>query len=919
MELTVDSFIFDLMVQDASCIGSMDGSATINISGGNPFPGGQYDVDRSWSPGTSRTNVVVTGPTLDPGTYSITVSDMINNCDTVFTFTIGSTNTISADIVVQPASCSDTNDGQATVTGLTNGVTTGPYDMQLVDDAGMPIGNPIPNVTTTFFTDLMPGNYGVVIVEGACSSDTIPFTITAPDPITIQVVNITPTGCLNNSMIGEITVMASGGTIAPGSDYTYLWNGGTLNGSTISNLGFGSYMLTVTDDNQCSAEMTINVPRATPPSITGFDYTGLSCGNDSTVSVEVLYTEGDGTVDFWVWSPSGHMGPIIPNQAPGTNLTVTIRDENFCSATSPYTVPSTGGVVIDSIRLESPICPGESNGQIAVFISGGTDPITYIWSTGDTTTFNLLPALSAGVYSVTVTSADTCGNVDTTVTLLDPPSLGFDFTNVVASNCSDVCTGEATLTPSGGLPGLPYEYIWESGLTDQGFSSTATGLCPGWQSVVITQDNICFFLDSVFIPAPDPLDVDTISFNNVSCHGAADGAFEIIAAGGTGPFMYEWNNGLPDGTVQGPLDTGTYVVTITDANFCSHIDTLMITQADTLIAMIDSGAVSGISCNNPNSGVITVEANGGVPGYTYQWSPDVSTSSVGVGLTVGLYQITVTDVAGCTDTTSYLMEGTDAVVASDPTVIPPPCFGDLGQITVESATGGVGGYTFSINGGATYPLDSLVSVPVGFYFLVVSDSANCSDTVTAIVEGPPPIDIIVLPEDPVVDLGDSIQLTVVVSNTQGPVDSIRWNPDTGLSCNDCGEPYVYTVVPGIYQVSVWDSVGCTATTDVFVDVNDKRNVYIPNVFTPNFDGRNDDFEIFTGQGVTRIEQVQVFNRWGELMQSLDNLAPSPDGVQVWDGSFRGEEMQPGVYVYVAKIEFIDGEVKVYRGDITLIK
>ena len=919
VELMVDSFYIDALVQDATCIGSMDGSVSISISGANPLPGGVYEVEASWIPGVFQTNMVNTPAVLDPGEYSITVSDAINNCDTVFTFTVGSTTSITGDIVTQDPTCRGSADGQITVTGLTNGSSSGPYTFQLLDANGGPIGPPVDANPTVFFDDRPGGTYHIVISDGPCSSDTIPVILNNPGPLTVTLVDMQPAGCNVGSTDGEITVQAMGGTVGPGSDYTYSWNGGALMGSTISNLSFGNYMLTVTDDNGCTVDTAFTLPRSEPV-INGFNITNISCTGDSTATVEVLVTPGDGAITQYIWSTGGS-GPVVTNQPPGF-ISVTIRDENNCFAISDTIVPSGTGLMIDSVRLESPTCIGESNGQFTVFVSGGTAPISYIWSTGDTTNFNLLPSLSMGMYSVTVTSSDTCGSVDTTVFLPDPPALGFAFSNVVDATCADICDGEATLTPSGGDPGLPYEFIWESGQLDDGFSSTATGLCPGWQTVIISQDNICFFTDSVLIPSPPPVGIDTILLSDVTCHGMNDGIIHIDGTGGSGGYQITWDSGLPPGTFHDNLAAGAYAYTVTDAGLCSYSDTIVIREPDSLIMQIDSSRVSGISCNNPLSGLITVETIGGTPGYDYNWNPNVSTSSMASGLAAGLYQITVTDIAGCTDTASYRLTGTDPVMAADPVIIQPQCFGDDGMLTIPAATGGVGGYTFTVSNNGPYPLDSLITVPIGFYVLTVSDTANCTDSIHVTVQSPPPISISVLPENPIVDLGDSLQLQLIIEDTQGGVDSILWipgSPGDQISCNDCGEPYVYNAVPGIYTVTVWDSAGCMSTLDVFVDVNENRKVYIPNVFSPNFDGRNDEFKIFTGQGVTGIESVQVFDRWGELMISVPNPPIGSDGATVWDGSFNGSEMQPGVYVYVAKVSFIDGVTKIYRGDVTLLR
>jgi gliding motility-associated-like protein len=102
-------------------------------------------------------------------------------------------------------------------------------------------------------------------------------------------------------------------------------------------------------------------------------------------------------------------------------------------------------------------------------------------------------------------------------------------------------------------------------------------------------------------------------------------------------------------------------------------------------------------------------------------------------------------------------------------------------------------------------------------------------------------------------------------------------------------------------------------------VDNHPDVFIPNVFSPNFDGRNDQLLLFTGQGITSIPSIRIFDRWGELMRERLAVFPADGGIEVWDGSFHGKMMAPGVYVYVIEVRFADNQTLTYRGDITLLR
>jgi gliding motility-associated-like protein len=917
--LDVDEYVFDnIVLTDATCNGSGDGGVSIEISGGTPImPGNVYELTFSWMAGVSTANQFTDG-TLNPGSYAITISDAVSQCDTVFEFTIGTQLMISADIAILNPSCPGGSDGEALITGI----PAGSYVFQKLDSLGNPDGAPTLPSASTRFMGLDAGVYGVLISDGSCASDTLWFILADPDPMTIMVLNIVPQGC--QFMDGTIAVQALGGEVTPPSDYVYSWNGGALMGSTISNLSLGNYMLVVSDDNGCTIDTNIVVPRATDPEVDSIVATNLSCTGEPITTVEVFFTEGTFPVTTVLWS-NGETSSVITNQSAGDTLFVTIRDDKFCfDISSNFIVPGGSQFTIDSVRLESPTCPGDDDGQFTVFTSGGIEPLTYIWSTGDTTTFNLLAGLTAGAYSVTVVDAsDSCGIVSIDVNLEDIESLEFFFSNIDSTGCSLNCTGQATLIPSGGEIGLPYNFFWASGLMETAAQSTATGLCGGWEKVSISQDNLCFFTDSVFIPFPSGILIEIVAINDIVCSGADDGFISLSASGGGGSYQYTWDN-LPQGPVQNNLGAGTYYVTVTDIDMCAARDSFTIVQGDSVFMFLDTTTSKPIGCSNGNNGAIGLQTIGGTPGYDYTWFPDVSNGPLAQMLGPGTYEITVTDQIGCTDTISVTLTEPEPIQSYLAEVIPPKCAGDKTTISIDSVIGGNGDYTWSINGGQKYTLDDTVAVSVGFYSIIVSDESNCRDTTMIVIAGPPPIELEIFPADAIVKLGDSIQLLLVIDSTQGPVDSIAWGHDeTGnlLSCYDCTTPFASNVLPTTYFVQVWDSAGCLALKKIFVDVDNKRNVYIPNVFSPNQDGRNEDFKIFTGQGVRAIRSARVFNRWGELMVEINNPLLDTDGTFIWNGEFRGQLMEPGVYVYMAEILFEDAPDKplIYRGDLTLLR
>jgi gliding motility-associated-like protein len=172
------------------------------------------------------------------------------------------------------------------------------------------------------------------------------------------------------------------------------------------------------------------------------------------------------------------------------------------------------------------------------------------------------------------------------------------------------------------------------------------------------------------------------------------------------------------------------------------------------------------------------------------------------------------------------------------------------------------------------------------------------------------------PEDLSIRLGESVVLKPFATPPFGL--TFAWMDDPTLSCVDCPKPTASPLTTTTYTVTVSDAGGCTASASVVVEVG-KGKVYIPNSFSPNDDGINDVFMVFSdGRSVKEIHSFLVFSRWGESM--FEVYHSQPDAIQYgWDGTHRGEKLDVSVFVYLADIEFKDGTRKLYKGDVTLVR
>jgi gliding motility-associated-like protein len=139
-----------------------------------------------------------------------------------------------------------------------------------------------------------------------------------------------------------------------------------------------------------------------------------------------------------------------------------------------------------------------------------------------------------------------------------------------------------------------------------------------------------------------------------------------------------------------------------------------------------------------------------------------------------------------------------------------------------------------------------------------------------------------------------------------------------LSCLNCPDPITRPFETITYSLVAIDSFGCSANDEITISVKKSRNVYIPTAFSPNGDGTNDEFFVFAGPSAVKINQFTIFTRWGEVVYQATDILPN-DRTTSWNGEFKGERLNPGVFIYLIEIAFVDGKVITYKGDITLMK
>ncbi|MDW8420029.1 MAG: Ig-like domain-containing protein, partial [Chitinophagales bacterium] len=599
-------------VVDASCQNVFDGKITINASGGV----GGYTYSLNGSP--IQPGNVFSG--LAAGSYIVYVFDA-NGCLDTSHVVINNSYTVTGSIVTQTnVSCFGGANGSVTVQ-LSGG--TPPYSYSINGSAFGP---------SNTFTGLTAGVYIIALRDQKGCTDYLNVNITQPPQLTAMVDIVNNVTCFGGAN-GEVFVTVSGGT----PPYTYYWSNATTS-EDLLNVPAGTYLLTVTDNNGCTTSLSATVGQPLNLIVSLASFQNLKCYNDSSGSINISVSGGVPPYGF-LWS-NGATTEDLTNLHAGT-YTVTVTDNNGCQknlshtitqplqlistisgsnltcnsagngsvnltpsgGTPPYTffwnngantedltgvgagtysviiTDANGCTAFNSITITQPAalivtanstnigCTGAASGSVDVTVTGGTAPYTYLWSNGATT--EDLTNVGAGTYTLTVTDFNLC-TATISVTLTQPSqSLSV---SAAASNvtCHGFNNGSINVTVSGGTPA--YSYLWSNGATTEDL----TGLAPNNYTVTVTDFNGCTASASAVITQPQPL-AASITPTHVTCHGGSNGAADLTVSGGTTPYNYLWSNFATTEDISG-LTAGNYTVIVTDANACTAIASVTITQ-----------------------------------------------------------------------------------------------------------------------------------------------------------------------------------------------------------------------------------------------------------------------------------------------------------------------------------------------------
>ncbi len=474
-------------------------------------------------------------------------------------------------------------------------------------------------------------------------------------------------------------------------------------------------------------------------------------------------------------------------------------------------------------------------------------------------------------------------------------------------------------------------YLWD--FDDNGSTSTATHPSyiftePGNYEIVLLAygSGTCNTVDTAIINVAVLSDDDSHKTNIEVCKDLSIGLIPTFAIPGA---SYLWQDGTTAYSY-GASSAGLYYVETTLAN-CVYLDSFIVSE-------IPFGGSTFEPLGFCPEETVILAANEDVVDY-YEWNDGLNEASRVVNKSGDYWVRSFRNT--CVHVDSFLVEEYKAFKKQESQII---CEGDTlfwgGEFVTKDTI--FSSYFSSIHGCdsivqsqfvLSYPFSDTVQVVLckgtpfelftgafttnpGVYTKFNLTIDGCDSTNSTALDYFPTTEFLDIVEDEItVKLGYSDELHI---STNSMADSLRWTPAIYLDCDSCLSVEVTPFHTTEYFVIAKDLFGCRMMDSVLVSVDLTRNVFVPNVFSPNNDGNNDLFRIFTDKGVERINVMRVFDRWGNLVYEGKNLLPN-DTSEGWDGRYRGKNLDPAVFVYVAEVLFLNGDIEIFTGDITLIR
>lgn len=756
----------------AATCGQDNGSVNLSVTGGvSPY-------SFSWSNSATSEDL----SNVPGGSYTVTVTDAAGCTRTVTATVADNLITLNISGTTTPNTTCTGGNGSVNITVSPGGTYT--YQWSNSD-------------TSEDLNNVPDGSYTVTVTTGLTCTASATFTVNNQPNIPNLSLTTTQTTCDFSN--GSVNLTVSGGV----TPYTFSWDNSAVS-EDLSSVSAGTYSVTVTGANGCTATASATVTNNNPPiNITGTATANTTCNSNNNGSIDISVSPA-GTYTY-NWSNTATTQDIS-NLPPGT-YSVTVSAGGSCNQTADFTVPDNPNLPSASATSVSTTCE-LPNGSVTLSVSGGVAPYTFAWDNAAVT--QNLSNVPAGSYSVTVTGANGCTTTTAVTVSNNNPPISVTATIINNTSCNASTNGAIDVSVS---PAGSYTYSWSNTATTQDL----TGLPPGTYSLTVTGQGSCS-QTADFTVADVPNNPNASATATTTTCDLPNGNITLTVSGGVPPFTYLWDNAATTPNLTGVL-AGTYSVTVTGANGCTDETTVTVNNNNPPIS-VTAVTQPNTVCIGTNNGSINVSVT--PPGtYTFQWDNGLTTEDLS-NLAPGDYTVTVTTGVSCTEVMSFTVPDQANLPVLSATTVQSTCDLSNGSINL-TITGGIAPYTISWSN--SFLIEDLSNIPAGDYSVTVTGANGC----------PAMLDVTVNNFNPPIFISDNIQpnTNCGVGNGNGSIDITVTPPGsyTYTWSNGSTSQDLTGLDPDIYTVTVAGQGSCSETATFTVP--DDPNIPILNFnFTP---------------------------------------------------------------------------------------
>ena len=796
------------------CFGGNTGSVTINTNGGAGTPSITFN-------GTAATGNPVTFENLEAGTYPVVVTDG-NNCSV----------SSSVEITENPEITLAITNAQNI---LCNGENNGLIEAQSVGGSGnfTYFLNSVSQGTNNTFTNLQSGTYTIESIDDAGCSAIEVVQITEPVILEGQISQQTNLDCFGENN-GSIVINGLGGT----GTLQYTLGSETNTTGQFNNLIAGNYTISILDENNCVTSVQADITQPDQLISSVGSQQNINCFGGNNGSVTINSSGGIGTISVDLDGTVLTGNEVTFNSLAAGSYPVIVTDGNNCQVTSTVEITASLPVELTIINAQNINCNGEGNGEIEVQGNGGVGNFTYFLNGVNQGTNNIFTNLSSGSYLIEITDGAGCDD-EMTIDITEPTILNVQLTQQTNLNCFGENNGTATISASGGNGTIQFTLGSTTNTTGQ-----FNNLSAGNYQVMILDENDCSEVVDIEITQPTEVQVQVVQNTNVDCFGEDTGSFEITASGGGENF--EFSNGAETNTtgVFNNLTAGNYTISITDGNDCETTIQSIVNQPAELLTNVLTQ--QDANCFGEDSGMISVEANGGVGNITFTLNGSSNATGEFPNLTAGIYAIQVVDENNCETTVDFQIDEPTELNIVLGSITQASCTGQEGEIEV-SANGGVGDYEFSV-GGITNTTGIFNGFSGGVYIVEVIDGNGCIATLEVDINEPNSLNGSISQIQNVDCFGEN-NGSVQVMGTGG-IGMLTYN--LGSETNSTG--FFENLTAGNYSIIFEDENDCSSLISLNISEPAELEIMISNLAEVNcFEGNDGVVNLASNGGTGTVQ------------------------------------------------------------------